>query len=107
MLRSRRAARQPYDGPMDADSIARFDAEARAAGHLEILDRDWAAGVVVERHSHPFAVRALVLRGELWLGCRGQELHLLPGDRFTLDRDEPHTERYGPEGASYHVARRA
>ena len=32
--------------------------------------------------------------------------HLLPGDCFTLQRQVLHDERYGPEGATYWVARR-
>ena len=31
---------------------------------------------------------------------------LRPGDWFELDRDIPHDERYGSEGATYWVARR-
>ncbi|WP_259292645.1 hypothetical protein [Xylophilus ampelinus] len=31
--------------------------------------------------------------------------HLQPGDRFALDRDEPHAERYGSTGATYWAAR--
>jgi quercetin dioxygenase-like cupin family protein len=51
-------------------------------------------------------VKALVLRGELWLTVDGDTRHLRPGDRFALDRDVPHAERYGAEGAAYWVARR-
>lgn len=91
---------------MHADLIARFDAEARAAGYDEILDREWPPGAVVEEHTHPFAVRAVVTRGEMWLGCRGETLHLRPGDGFALAFEEPHSERYGPEGAAYRAARR-
>ena len=36
-----------------------------------------------------------------------EERHLRPGDEFTLDREVPHAERYGPEGATYWAARRA
>ena len=32
--------------------------------------------------------------------------HLQPGDRFELAAEVPHTERYGPAGATYWVARR-
>lgn len=32
--------------------------------------------------------------------------HLHAGDTFMLARDVPHTERYGPDGATYWVARR-
>ena len=70
------------------------------------VDGSFAPGTVVETHTHPFAVRALVLRGELWLDCRGGTRHLVAGDRFELERDEPHAERYGADGARYRVARR-
>jgi hypothetical protein len=42
----------------------------------------------------------------MWLSCEGHTRHLLPGDRFKLQRDVPHAERYGPQGATYWVARR-
>jgi hypothetical protein len=42
----------------------------------------------------------------MWLTVGEQERHLLPGDEFTLDRDVPHAERYGKDGATYWVARR-
>ena len=32
---------------------------------------------------------------------------LKPGDRFELDREVPHAERYGPEGTTFWVARSA
>jgi quercetin dioxygenase-like cupin family protein len=50
---------------------------------------------------------AQVSKGEMWLTAGGKTLHLLPGDSFALERDAPHTERYGPEGASYWVGRKA
>jgi len=43
----------------------------------------------------------------MWLGENGSERRLLPGDRFHLQAHAPHTERYGPEGATYWVARRS
>ena len=42
----------------------------------------------------------------MWLTVAGQTRHLHPGDRFELDAHVPHDERYGPEGATYWVARR-
>ncbi len=89
-----------------APGFAEFEAEARAAGYTEVLERRWAPHTVVPTHTHPFAVSALVTEGELWLGCAGGVQHLRPGERFTLARDEPHDERYGPEGAVFWVARR-
>jgi len=42
----------------------------------------------------------------MWLTVGDAVRHLLPGDTFTLDREVPHAERYGEEGATYWIARR-
>lgn len=77
-------------------------------GYDEVLERPWQPGAVVERHTHPFEARALVVAGEMWLTPEGQPTqHLLPGDHFHLLAHQPHTERYGPLGATYWVARKA
>lgn len=79
-----------------------FRRDALAHGFDEVLERRWAPGTVLESHTHPFGVEALVVQGEMWLDDR----HLLPGATFRLDANVPHTERYGSEGATYWVARR-
>lgn len=84
-----------------------FAAEQRAAACDEVLQRNWKPGTKVETHTHPFAVRALIVQGEMWLTIGERTQHLRAGDRFELDRDVPHAERYGPEGATYWVARTA
>lgn len=83
-----------------------FAAEARSHGYPQVLERSWPAGAVVDDHSHPFAVQALVVQGEMWLTAGGATRHLQAGDRFELDRDQPHAERYGEAGATYWAARR-
>ena len=83
-----------------------FRAAALAAGFDEVLERAWAPGVVLDTHTHDFDVDAVVVGGEMWLSGEGRTQHLRPGDRFTLARQVPHAERYGPEGAAYWVARR-
>ena len=71
-----------------------------------MLEREWPPLTVLASHTHPFALKARVVQGEMWLSV-GQEMqHLLPGDEFALERDVPHAERYGTEGATYWVARR-
>lgn len=87
-------------------TFASFEADARAEGFNEVLVRQWDPGIVVETHTHPFAVKARVVAGEMWLNVGNETRHLLPGDTFTLDRDVHHGERYGPRGATYWVARR-
>lgn len=91
---------------LNSSSLEAFRADALAAGFDEALEREWAPNTVLDTHTHPFAADAVVVRGEMWLTCEGQTRHLRPGDRFTLAREQPHAERYGPEGAAYWVARR-
>ncbi len=83
-----------------------FRSEAMALGFNEVLERRWDPGMVVEGHTHPFDVMAIVVGGEMWLDCGESVLHLQPGGRFELDAGAVHSERYGPEGAVYWVARR-
>ena len=83
-----------------------FSAEQRAIGCDEVIERSWKHGTVIETHTHPFSVRALVVKGEMWLTCGEKVEHLRAGDRFALAVGIPHSERYGDaEGATYWVAR--
>lgn len=92
---------------MNTESFEAFQAHWLAQGFDEVLERDWAPNTVLETHSHPFAARAVVTRGEMWLSVGGNTQHLRPGDAFALERDVPHAERYGPDGATYWVARKS
>jgi quercetin dioxygenase-like cupin family protein len=83
-----------------------FKRELSELGFTEVLTRTWAANQFVDMHTHNFEVRALVLEGEFVLGCDGKEQLLRPGDIFTLDRNRPHTERYGPQGAIFLAGRK-
>jgi hypothetical protein len=91
---------------MDAPSFSEFEAAARREGFDEVVPRDWPAGAVLETHEHPFAVKALVVAGEMWLTESETTRHLCPGDRFELAANVPHAERYGSAGATYWAARR-
>ncbi len=89
-------------------SFDQFRNDMLAAGFDEVLERAWEPDAVAPTHSHPFEANALVVQGEMWLAEQGgSERRLLPGDRFHLQADVPHAERYGPQGATYWVARRA
>ena len=88
------------------DTFETFREQALAGGFTEVLERRWAPLQLVPRHSHPFAASALVVQGEMWLTVDGRTQHLRAGDRFALDADAPHDERYGADGATYWVARR-
>ena len=83
-----------------------FESTARAERFDEVRVREWQPGKVLDDHRHPFAVKALVTRGEVWLTEGGQVRHLKAGDGFELAREVPHAERYGDQGATFWVARR-
>ena len=87
-------------------SFEDYAAAARVLGFDEVLERRWPADTVLDTHTHPFEVKARVVQGEMWLSVGDHTRHLLPGDEFELDRDVPHAERYGSDGATYWVARR-
>jgi len=91
---------------MNQPTFETYAAEARANGFDEVVERKWAPSLVLETHRHPFSVKALVVQGEMWLTVGDDVRHLRPGDVFTLDREQPHAERYGPQGATYWAARR-
>ena len=83
-----------------------FETAARAAGFDDVLQREWAPGLVLETHRHPFAVKARVARGDFELIEGERVTRLQAGDEFELARDLPHAERYGEQGAPVWVARR-
>ena len=83
-----------------------FESASLALGFDEVLVREWPPLQFVPDHQHDFGVNAIVVTGEMWLTAAGETRHFVPGDRFTLERNEPHAERYGPDGATYWAARR-
>jgi mannose-6-phosphate isomerase-like protein (cupin superfamily) len=87
-------------------SLQEFTAQALADGFDEVLERKWAPLAVLETHTHPFALKALVVQGEMWLTVEEETQHLRAGDAFALERAVSHAERYGDAGATYWVARR-
>ncbi len=93
-------------GQTDTTTYAEFEADARARGYTEVLERRWQPHTATATHTHPFAARALVVQGEMWLNVDGQVQHLKAGGRFELEPGVPHDERYGAEGATFWVARR-
>jgi quercetin dioxygenase-like cupin family protein len=102
MLQSGIGCRQENAMPKTFET---FKSVALAEGFDEVLERVWAPDTVLEEHTHPFAVKAKVVQGEMWLTVGGVTQHLKPGDLFELEHGVPHSERYGPEGATYWVAR--
>jgi mannose-6-phosphate isomerase-like protein (cupin superfamily) len=92
---------------MTMGTFDEFAAAARAEGYDEVLERNWAAGTVLDTHTHDFSVKVVITQGEMVLTVGDNVRHLRPGDSFTLERQVLHSERYGTtDGATYWVARR-
>src|SRR6266496_460239 len=72
----------------------------------EVAERRYQPNQIIPEHSHPFSVHALVTAGEMWLTIGDRVQHLKAGDEFRLSRQQPHTERYGADGATYLAARK-
>jgi quercetin dioxygenase-like cupin family protein len=92
---------------MTLPDFSTYAAELQRQGYDEVLVREWAPDAVVDTHTHPFAAKALVVRGEMWLSVGEGTQHLRAGDGFELAREVPHRERYGSVGATYWVGRRS
>lgn len=91
---------------MNPSTFEDFRAAAQAEGFDEILVREWSPGQHLDTHTHPFALKVLVVRGEVLLGCEGHTRRVAAGEWFELAREVPHAEHYGPEGATFWAARR-
>jgi hypothetical protein len=91
---------------MSEPTFQQFEANALAKGYDVVIERKWAADEVVDVHTHPFGVKALVVQGEMWLSFGGITRRFCPGDEFELAAGVAHSERYGPEGATFWAARR-
>jgi quercetin dioxygenase-like cupin family protein len=95
----------PPTTPTDADRAA-FETRLRAEGYHEILVKTVEAGLVIDLHSHPYDVLALVLEGEATIDCGSGPRTFRPGDILEVAADQPHTEHYGPEGYTFMLGRR-
>jgi hypothetical protein len=80
--------------------------QGRAERFDEVLERTWPARTVLESHTHPLAVRALLIEGGVWLTLGDETRHLVPGDESAAEHGALHAERYGDAGAKSWVARR-
>ena len=82
-----------------------FEAELKRDGY-DVLTNTTAGAKINPEHSHPFDVRAMVLRGALTLTCGGASQTYKPGEVFAMERGCLHYESYGPEGAVVLLGRR-
>jgi hypothetical protein len=83
-----------------------FETACKHDGYADIEEKNGPADFTAKPHTHPFAVRALILSGEFRLIRDGQTEVFHPGATFSMEADCEHAEAFGPHGASYLVARK-
>ena len=83
-----------------------FEAELRAQGYGEVVDRRMEANALNPEHAHEFDARLLVLEGAMTIASEGQERVYRAGDTFEMSAGCRHSEQCGPEGARYLAGRR-
>ncbi len=82
-----------------------FARQLAAEGYDEVVTNTRPAGEVPV-HNHPFAVKALVVQGDITLGVDGKHTTYGVGDVFTMAPGCMHTEQYGARGVTYVVGRK-
>lgn len=87
-------------------SFEAFQARKLNEGYDEVLLREWAPGFANEPHHHPFDTDAVVAQGEFWLTLNDATTHYRCGDTFKVARGIEHSEKYGPNGATFWAARK-
>lgn len=65
-----------------------------------------AANGSLGEHTHPFAVKALVLDGTIKITTSENTQLYEAGDVFELDYQQVHSESYGPKGVCYLASRK-
>lgn len=75
-------------------------------GFAEIATVEREAFGFLDMHSHPFEAKALILDGEIQLRIDDAEQICKKGQLFHLRANQPHSERYGPDGVRYVVGRK-
>ena len=75
-----------------------FEAELKRDGY-DVMTNTTAGAKVNPEHSHPFDVRAMVLKGAMSLTREGRTETYKPGEIFAMPRGCLHFESYGNEGA--------
>lgn len=87
-------------------TLIEFTAQAMDDGFDEIIQKEWASDLVLETHTHPYDVRVQVSAGQVLLSLASGVQKFESGQGFFLARGVEHAEQYGPQGATFWVARK-
>ncbi len=83
-----------------------FREQARREGYADPISVEWVADTFNDTHTHDVRCSILVLAGEMSLTTGDRCVTCRAGETAVLPRNVPHTERAGPEGVKFLVARR-
>ena len=87
-------------------NLIEFTAPAMDDGFDEVVQKEWASNLVLEKHAHPFDARVQVVAGQVKLELSNGSQTYEAGDGFFIIRGTEHAEHYGPHGATFWVARK-
>jgi quercetin dioxygenase-like cupin family protein len=84
---------------------ATFESSLKTDGY-EPVERRMEANQFNPEHAHEFDARVMVLDGEMTISRGGKPQVFRAGDVCEIAAGTPHTEKSGPNGASYLAGRR-
>jgi hypothetical protein len=76
------------------------------SGYPEPIEVQQPANGHLDTHTHPFAVRALVVEGYIEIKSESGLRRYSEGDVFELAFEQAHSETYGPAGVKYWASRK-
>ena len=88
------------------DNLIEFTTQAMDDGFDEIIQKDWEPNLSIPNHTHPYDVRVQIAAGQVTLTLGESAQTYESGQGFYLARNVEHAEQYGPQGASFWVARK-
>jgi hypothetical protein len=86
-------------------NTAQFIEMLQQEGYPDPVEVKQAPNGSLGEHTHPFAVKALVLDGSIEISIQGNRKTYSIGDVFQLRFEEFHSESYGPTGVIYLASR--
>jgi hypothetical protein len=92
-----------YSFIMNKDQFLQELSRLGYPGPVEVIQ---PPGGHLDNHTHPFAVRALVIDGYIEIESQGGLKKYEIGDMFELTCEQPHSETYGPTGVKYLASRK-
>lgn len=83
-----------------------FAAQVSRQGFETLVEVEREPNGMMDKHSHPFDSKALILEGEIRIVVAGAERTYRQGEVFELSNGTEHVEYYGPQGVRYLVGRK-